>query len=83
MKTPSKKKVTLMLDERVYAGLRARVGERGVGAYLSELARPHVVTDDLEAGYKAMAKDDQHIREAREWLAGTDEVLTDENIWQF
>jgi hypothetical protein len=70
MKTVTKKKVTLMLDERVYAGLRARVGERGVGAFLSELARPHVLVDDLEAGYKAMVKDSLHAREAQEWAFG-------------
>jgi hypothetical protein len=39
--------------------------------FLIELARPHVVQDDLEAGYRfAMAADEEHEREALEcvWL---------------
>lgn len=83
MKTATKRKVTLMLDERVYAGLRSQVGERGIGEYLSKLARPYVITDDLEAGYKAMAKDKSYAHEVREWLVGTDEQLVNENVWQF
>ncbi len=83
MKTAIKKKITIMLDEQVYAGLRARVGARGVGEYLSQLARPHVIVDDIEAGYKAMAKDSAREAEAGEWLHGTDETLEAENVWRF
>lgn len=83
MKTAPKKKVTLMLDTQVYEGLRERVGARGIGAYLSDLARPHVSTADLEAGYRALAADEESERLAKEWLDGTEEPLNDENVWQF
>ena len=79
----AKKKVTLMLDEQVYDALRAKVGGRGIGAYLSQLARPYVVENDIEAGYKAMAEDEAYETEAREWIEGTLSENDDENIWKF
>ncbi len=72
-----------MLDTQVYEGLRAKVGARGIGEYLSKLARPYVVSDDIEAGYKAMAADDKHNKEANEWIEGTLYTSDDENVWQF
>ena len=76
-----KKKVTLMLDAEVYEGLREKVGGRGLGAYISQLVRPHVLTKDLEAGYKAMAVDEAYNQEAREWIEGTLEAPEAENKW--
>jgi hypothetical protein len=83
MKTAPKKKVTIMLDNGVYEGLRQRVGARGIGAFLSQLARPHVSPIDLEAGYKALAADEESQRLAKEWLEGTDDPIEDENAWRF
>lgn len=81
--TNTKKKVTLMIDTKVYEGLRARVGARGVGAYLSQLARPYAKVEELEESYKALAasEDDEHL--AKEWLDGTEDPIDDENVWQF
>lgn len=79
----SKKKVTLMLDEQVYNALRKKVGGRGIGAYLSQLARPYVVESDVEAGYKAMATDEIYETEAKEWVEGTQNMIDDENVWKF
>ena len=78
-----KTKVTLMLDAQVYEGLKAKVGGRGIGAYLSQLARPFVVSDDLEAGYKTMAADEARNKEAQEWIEGIHEPIEAENIWTF
>ena len=84
MKHATKKKVTLMLDADVYDGLQKTAGARKVGAYLSDLARPHVVDADLEAAYKAMAADQAREAEAREWIEGTlDAPIEAENVWQF
>ena len=83
MTTTTKKKVTLMLDTQVYEGLRAKVGGRGIGEYLSKLARPFVVPDDIEAGYKAMAADESRNKEAQEWIEGIIEPIEAENIWTF
>lgn len=80
--TSSKKKVTLSLDAAVYDGIRRKVGQRSVGAFLSQLARPHVLANDLEASYLAQAKDAKNASEANEWLNGTEEVVDAENVWQ-
>lgn len=46
------------------------VRRRRISRFLSELARPHVVQDDLEAGYRAMADEEEREREAAEWIEG-------------
>lgn len=81
--TASKRKVTIMLDEQVYNALRKKVGGRGIGAYLSQLARPYVVESDVEAGYKAMATDGVYEAEAKEWVEGAQYGIDDENVWKF
>ena len=83
----SKTKATLMLDTSVYEAIKARVGARGVGAYLSKLAQPELArtdySDDIEAGYRAMAADTEYNREANEWLEGIREEVVGENDWPF
>ena len=81
--TTKKQKVTLMLDVEVYKGLVAKLGGRGMGAYLSQLARPLVVEAEIEAGYKAMAADKAYEAEAKEWIEGTICDIDDENVWEF
>ena len=61
------KRMTISIDEAVYEGLVRFVGRRKISQYLEDLARPHVVKDDLESGYQAMAKDTQREQDAREW----------------
>jgi hypothetical protein len=65
-----RRKLTITVDEKVYEGLHRVVGRRRISRFLTELARPHVVSDDLEAGYRAMAADEEHEREALEWIEG-------------
>lgn len=79
----TKKKLTIMLDQAVYNGLKAKVGNRKIGEYLSNLARPYVLNDEIEAGYKAMAADTERNAEADEWLEGTREPIDNENVWKF
>ena len=71
MATATKKKLTIMLDSQVYEGIKNKVGSRGIGAYLSSLARPHILTDTLEDGYKAMSRDNKYNDEAADWIEGT------------
>ena len=42
-------------------------GRRKISAFLESLARPHVVGDDLTAGYVAMWQDTQREQEALKW----------------
>lgn len=62
------KKLTISMDEEVYKGLQRIIGRRKISRFLTDLARPHVVTSELEAGYKAMAADEAHEREAHDWV---------------
>ena len=62
------RKMTISVDEDVYRGLMAVAGKRKMSRYISDLVRPHVVEDALEAGYRAMAADREYEQEAREWV---------------
>ena len=65
-----RRKLTITVDEDVYEGLHRVVGRRRISHFLSELARPHVVQDELEMGYRAMAADEERELEATEWIEG-------------
>jgi hypothetical protein len=61
------KRMTITMDEVVYEGLVRVVGRRKISAFLENLARPHVVSDDLSAGYRAMGHDTAREQEALAW----------------
>jgi predicted CopG family antitoxin len=73
-----RRKLTITVDEEVYDGLHRVVGRRHISRFLNDLARPHVVHDDLEAGYRAMAADEEHERETMEWLRAAPRTVTNE-----
>ncbi|MFZ2855773.1 MAG: hypothetical protein WAZ34_16870 [Rhodocyclaceae bacterium] len=62
--------MTISIDEAVYEGLVRFVGRRKISRFLEYLARPHVVKDNQEAGYEAMANDQRRECEACEWSEG-------------
>jgi len=67
------KRMTITLNEEVYNGLYRRVGKRKMSKFIEDLVKPHVVDSVLDAGYRAMAADEEREAEAREWceaLAG-------------
>jgi predicted CopG family antitoxin len=64
------KKLTITIDDEVYAGLHSVIGRRRISRFLNDLARPHVTGRDVEAAYRAMAADEVHEREAAEWVEG-------------
>jgi hypothetical protein len=72
------KKLTISVDVEVYEGLRRVVGPRKISRFLSDLARPYVIGDELRAGYAAMAGDEAREREAMEWSEGTLADVADE-----
>ena len=61
------KKLTITVDADVYDGLRAVIGPRRISRFLNDLARPHVIASELEAGYAAMAADEAREQEAEAW----------------
>ncbi|MDX8400150.1 MAG: hypothetical protein R8K20_07865 [Gallionellaceae bacterium] len=71
--------MTISIDEAVYHGLVKVVGRRKISRFLEDLARPLVVPDDLEEGYRAMAKDTDREQDASAWceallIDGADEA---------
>jgi len=64
------KKLTIMVDEKVYAGLHEVIGRRNISRFLESLARPHVLETDPEAAYRQMAQDEEREAEALEWIEG-------------
>lgn len=73
-----RRRLTITVDEEVYDGLCRVVGRRHISRFLNDLARPHVVQDDLEAGYRAMAANEEHERQAMEWIEGVVADVADE-----
>lgn len=63
-------RLTITVDSDVYEGLKRRVGEAGIGRFLNDLARSHVVPTDLEDGYTAMAADEAREATAEDWSEG-------------
>ncbi len=72
------KKLTITVDERVYAGLHQVVGRHRISRFIESLVRPHVVDQDLVAAYREMAADEAREAEARDWAEATIGDIADE-----
>ncbi len=64
------KKLTISIDEQVYNGLYAVVGERKISHFIEELVRPHVLRSELAAAYHEMAHEGDRDDHALEWSEG-------------
>lgn len=65
------KKLTITVDEAVYAGLHSVIGRRRISQFIEGLVRPHVLGENLSEAYKAMAADEDREAEALEWADAT------------
>jgi predicted CopG family antitoxin len=65
------KKLTITIDEEVYAGLYNTIGSRKISKFIEELVRPHVVRPNLEMAYSQMAKNKTREAEALDWVETT------------
>ncbi len=65
------KKLTITIDEEVYAGLHKIIGPRKISKFVEEMVRPHVVRPNLESAYSQMAKDKKREEKALEWAEAT------------
>mgnify|MGYP001070315237 CR=1 FL=1 len=72
------KKLTITVDEKVYDGLRKRVGPRRISHFIEDLVRPHVIDEEIEMAYAQMAKDEQRESEALEWAETVIGDISDE-----
>ena len=66
-----RKKLTITVDEKVYAGLYRVVGRRKISEFIESLVSPHVLQKDLAAGYREMAADEAREEEANDWAEAT------------
>ncbi len=73
-----RKKLTITVDERVYAGLHRVIGRRRISRFIEELVRPHVVAEPMEAEYAQMARDEEREADALEWAESTIEDVADD-----
>jgi predicted CopG family antitoxin len=72
------KKLTITIDERVYAGLHTVVGRRRISQFIESLVRPHVIGKDLEIAYQQMAQEEAREAEALAWADATVGDIADE-----
>ncbi|MGH9840359.1 MAG: addiction module antitoxin [Blastocatellia bacterium] len=72
------KKLTITINEEVYAGLHSVIGRRNISQFIESLVRPHVIDKEIEAAYQRMAQDEDREAEALEWIEGTLGEVTDE-----
>ena len=72
------KKLTITVDEEVYAGLYKTVGPRKISKFVEKLVRPHVVRQNMESAYNLMAKDKKREEKALEWAEATFKDLAHE-----
>ena len=61
------RKLTITVSEEVYEGLHRTVGRRQISQFLEKLARPHVLSENIEAAYQDLAADQEREREALVW----------------
>ena len=72
------KKLTITIDEQVYAGLHSVIGRRRISRFIEGLVRPHVCRSHMDAAYKEMAEDESREAAALEWAEGTVSDVSDE-----
>lgn len=64
------KKLTITIDEKIYEGLYATIGEGKISQFIENLVKPHVLPQDLTLAYQEMAADEDREHEAAEWNEG-------------
>jgi len=72
------KKLTITIDEAVYAGLYKVIGRRKISQFIEGLVRPHIIGSDIEAGYAAMAADETREADAEAWADALSEDIANE-----
>lgn len=71
------KKLTITIDEKVYQGLYATIGEGKISQFIEDLVKPHVLHQNLDAAYQEMASNRDREYQAHEWIEGVVGDLND------
>jgi len=72
------RKLTITVEDEVYSGLHRQIGPRKISKFLNDLARPHVIEEDLDTAYREMAADEDRESEALEWSEAMVSDVADE-----
>ena len=72
------RKLTILLDDRIYERLHAVAGKRRVGRLIEQLVRDRLLDQDLDGAYAAMASEERREAEAFDWAEATLEDADDE-----
>jgi len=64
------RKLTITVSDDVYQGLHRRIGRRRISQFLEKLARPHVLSEELDVAYRDMAAEQPREHEALIWSEG-------------
>ena len=73
-----KKKSTITVDDKIYAGLHRVIGRRKISQFIESLVSPHVLHKDLESGSREMAAGEARDAEGVEWAETTVADVADE-----
>ncbi len=73
-----RKKLTITVDEKIYAGLHRVVGRRKISEFIESVVGPRVLQQDLAAAYREMASDGAREAEAKDWAEATVADVADE-----
>jgi predicted CopG family antitoxin len=86
MEAGMQRQMTITVDETVYEALRSIPEQHSISDFLADMVRMREMEQmqrrayaeaepELEAGYRAMAADEEYERNAKEWINGLTEVL--------
>jgi predicted CopG family antitoxin len=64
------KKLTITIDEEVYAKLYSIIGTRKISKFIEELVKPHLISNSLADAYSLMGTDTEREDLALEWIEG-------------
>lgn len=64
------KKLTISISKEVYDGLYAKIGAGNISRFIDDIARRHVLDDEIEKAYADMAADKDRERDAEKWTEG-------------
>ncbi len=74
------KKLTITISEELYKGLYAKIGPRNISRFLEDVARPHILDQELDMAYTELAGLTDREQEALDWseatLAGLDDATS-------
>ncbi|WP_310411364.1 addiction module antitoxin [Chamaesiphon sp. OTE_8_metabat_110] len=74
------KKIIITIDREVYDALYRVVGKGNISKFLENLARPHVLKEDLISADRAMAADTERESAALAWSNGLMGSIKDAHV---